>query len=38
MTTTAGGADYEMVWPRQLFQSEAAALLNNPNKLDDCTK
>jgi hypothetical protein len=31
----ARGADYQLIWPRLLFQTEAAALLNNYNKLDD---
>ena len=30
-----GGADYQLIWPRRLFQTEAAALLNNYSKLDD---
>jgi hypothetical protein len=30
-----GGADYQLVWPRLLFQTEAAALLNNYSRLDD---
>lgn len=34
MTTDGGGADYQLVWPRLLFQNETAALVNN-TKLDD---
>lgn len=35
MATEGSGADYQLVWPRRLFQSEAAALVNNTGKLDD---
>lgn len=30
-----GVPDYELVWPRWLFQAEAAALLNSRDKLSD---
>jgi len=30
-----GGPDYELVWPRWLFQAEATALLNSRDKLSD---
>jgi hypothetical protein len=33
VTTAAGGADYELVWLRRLFQSEAATLpVTEPRK------
>jgi hypothetical protein len=28
------GADYQLVWPRRLFQEETAALLNSRDKVD----
>jgi hypothetical protein len=34
VTTVGTGADYQLAWPRLLFQNETAALVNN-TKLDD---
>jgi hypothetical protein len=34
VTTDGGGADYQLGWPRLLFQNETAALVNN-TKLDN---
>ncbi len=33
--SSKGGADYQLAWPRQLFQREAAALLTGYSKLKD---
>jgi hypothetical protein len=33
--SSKGGADYQLAWPRQLFQREAAALLTSYSKLKD---
>ena len=35
MTTDGGGADYQLVWPRLLFQNETAALVNNTSYCQD---
>ena len=35
MSSEGSGADYQLVWPRRLFQVEAAELLNSRDKLDD---
>ena len=35
MSSKGSGADYQLVWPRELFQTEAAALLNSRDKLND---
>ena len=35
MSSIGSGADYQLAWPRQLFQREAAALLNSYRKLKD---
>jgi hypothetical protein len=33
--SSQGGADYQLAWPRRLFQTEAAALLNSYAKFSD---
>lgn len=35
MTLEGGAADYQLAWPRQLFQDEASALLNSRGRLND---
>ncbi len=34
MTSAGTGADYQLVWPRRLFQTETAALVNNTKPKD----